>query len=383
MDNQKHLFQLPADIHYLNCAYMAPQLKSVEARGIAGMQLKRQPGQLRSADFFDGVEAVKSKFARLVSCDANEVALIPSVSYGLANVLPNILGGPEKEVLVVADEFPSGYFAAERWCQIHGAQLRVVTPDHDGIQKGESWNHNLLQQINERTAMVVLSAVHWMTGTQFELERIGERCQKVGARFIVDGTQAVGAQPIDVRACQIDALICAAYKWLMGPYSSGLAYYGPAFHDGQPAEESWMNRTNAAQFSQLNQYDPNYKAGAARFTIGEATNFVLTPMLDAGLEQILDWGVDNIQQYCEALLQPLIQYVEGRGQSVEDVRYRSAHLLSLQLPDTVNPDALVNLLRERNILVSLRGTRIRVAPHLYNTPEDIQALIQAIDEQWA
>ena len=89
-----------------------------------------------------------------------------------------------------------------------------------------------------------MSSIHWTDGTKFDLRKIGERCREANALFIVDGTQSVAVMPIDVVENNVDALVCASYKWLLGPYSIGLAYYSEAFNSGKPIEDSWLtNRT--------------------------------------------------------------------------------------------------------------------------------------------
>jgi hypothetical protein len=106
---------------------------------------------------------------------------------------------------------------------------------------------------------------------------------------VVDGTQSVGALPIDVQKYRIDALVCGGYKWLMGPYSLGVAYLSEYFDDGIPLEESWMNRRGSDDFQRLVAYEPQYRPGAARYDVGEHSNFILLPMLTAALRQILAW----------------------------------------------------------------------------------------------
>ena len=96
-----------------------------------------------------------------------------------------------------------------------------------------------------------MSAIHWMTGLKFDLKAIGDRCTEAGAKLILDGSQTVGATPLDVNQLKVDAIVCAGYKWLFGPYSIAIAYIGPAFNNGKPLEESWMNRKNASDFSNL------------------------------------------------------------------------------------------------------------------------------------
>lgn len=380
MSPQKHLFQLPEEGHYLNCAYMSPLLKTVEEAGIAGMQRKRNPAVIRQEDFFKEAETVRAKFGQLVNGHPSQVAIIPAASYGLQSAISNIPPGIGTHAITVSEEFPSDYYSLKSWCAKHGKDLVAITPNGSSPEKGKIWNERLLEAINPDTAAVVISSLHWTNGTLFNLQKIGERCKAVGALFIVDGTQSVGAMPIDVAAFQIDALVCAAYKWLLGPYSIGLAWYSPFFNDGAPIEESWLNRTNAENFAGLTNYVDDYKPGAARYQVGEYSNFALLPMVHAALDQIAAWGVDNIRQYCRQLTAPLTDFLIKNGFGLETERYRASHLFGFSLPDGLDQSYLMTALQQNNIFVSLRSNSIRVSPHVYNTETDIRALIGVLEE---
>jgi selenocysteine lyase/cysteine desulfurase len=378
MECQKHLFQIPEGIHYLNCAYMSPMLKSVEEKGIEGIRRKRNPVSIKPVDFFTGVPGVREKFGSMVNCSPPQVAVMPSVSYGMSSVMRNIPYAKGKHALTISEEFPSCYYSAQRWCKTYGAELRVVARNEDLPRKARDWNERVLEAIGKDTAFVVMASVHWMNGTCFDLEAIGKRCREVGARLIVDGSQSVGALPIDVKECRIDALICAAYKWLMGPYSTALSYIHEDFNGGVPLEESWMTRTNAERFDRLTNYVDGYRPGTTRFDVGQSSNFILVPMLDEALRQLLEWGIGEIQEYGRQLTQPLIRHFISKGSLVEHESYRAHHLMGLSLPPGTDGEALIRALQDRNVYVSLRGTNIRISVNVFNTEEDIQELIAAL-----
>jgi selenocysteine lyase/cysteine desulfurase len=381
LQSQKHLFNLDPSVHYLNNAYRAPQLNAAEQAGIASIISQRNPFQFKPTDFFDGVEIIRSSFGKLVNCEPASVALMPSTSYGFSSVLNNIKAKPNSKAIVVKDEFPSGYFSIARWAKENHARVETVHPDSVASSKGESWNENLLKAIDFSTSVVLISSIHWMSGVKFDLKAIGAKCKAVGAIFIVDGTQSVGAMPIDVQDCQIDALICATYKWLLGPYSLAIAYIGEKFHQGIPLEESWMNRQNARDFGKLSEYEENYSAGAARFTVGEASNFVLLPMLQASLDQILAWTPEAIQTYSKALNRPLLDFIERIGGHIEPELFLAQHLLAPQLPKGINSDRLKKELEENQIFVSARGEYLRISINVFNEQKDIDALMHVIGQQ--
>lgn len=380
MDCQKHLFQLPEGIHYLNNAYMSPLLRSVEEKGIQGMLRKRNPISIKPVDFFTDVKGVRQKFGAIVNCEPSQVAVMPAVSYGMNSVIRNIPCRTGQHALTISEEFPSCYYTAERWCRDHGAELRVIARKDDIPEKGKEWNERILEAISSDTAFVVMASVHWMNGTKFDLESIGARCRDTGTKLIVDGSQSVGALPIDVEKYKIDALICAAYKWLMGPYSTALSYIHEDFNEGVPLEESWMTRPNAERFDRLTQYVEGYKPGAARYDVGQSSNFISMPMLDQALAQLLEWGIPEIQEYGRILGKPLLDYFESRGAPVEDEHHRAHHLMGMHLPANTDGEALVEALQSRNVYVSLRGNNIRISINVFNEKNDVRELIAALDQ---
>ncbi len=359
---------------------MSPLLKSVEEAGIEGMRGKRDPTSIKPADFFTGVVGVREKFARMVNGKQTQVAVMPSVSYGMGSVMRNIPYRKGQHALTISEEFPSCYYTAQRWCMDHHAELRVVARNDDIPQKGMEWNMRILEAINRDTAFVVMASVHWMNGTRFDLQQIGSRCREVGAKLIVDGSQSVGALPMDVEAFRIDALVCAAYKWLMGPYSTALSYIHEDFNEGVPLEESWMSRPNSERFDRLTNYEKGYKPGAIRFDVGQSSNFILIPMLDAALKQLLDWGVSNIQEYCRTLGTPLIAHILQKGAILDDEAYRAHHLLGLQLPGNTPSEVLLNTFQSRKVYVSLRGNNIRISLNVFNDDADVRELIDALEQ---
>ncbi|MEQ8705264.1 MAG: aminotransferase class V-fold PLP-dependent enzyme [Phaeodactylibacter sp.] len=379
LSSQRHLFDLPDDVAYLNGAYMSPQLRAVETAGIKALQRKSQPFNIQLEDFFEPVQALRSAYARLINCpDPGRIAIIPSVSYGMAAVARNLKLQPGDNIVITREQFPSNYYAWEQVTEASGASIRVVDPPQE-FPRGQAWNNALLQAIDERTAMVAMGQVHWADGTLFDLQAIRQRATTVGALLVIDGTQSVGAYPFDVAAIQPDALICAGYKWLMGPYSIGLAYYGPAFDKGFPVEENWINRVDSHDFRNLVNYQPNYQPLAARYNMGEQSNFILVPMMKAGIDQLLEWGTDNIQSYAQALLGDALRELEERGCTIEPEDQRAHHLVGVRLPGGANIERFRERLQEGQVHVSIRGNAIRVSCHLYNEMREVERLMECFE----
>lgn len=379
LTSQRHLFSLPEGEHYLNSAYLSPVARPVEEAGIAAIQRRRHPSSIRPEHFFTDADRARALFARLVNGDdPRRVAIVPSVSYGMAIVARNLELRAGQNVVVAHAQFPSNVYGWRRMCAESGAELRAVKPPAGTPGRGEGWNARLLEAIDADTALVALGNVHWADGTRFDLERIGARARQVGAMLVVDGTQSVGAMPFDLARIQPDALVCATYKHMMGPYGLALAWLGPRFDGGRPLEETWLGRRGSEDFTALVDYADEYQPGALRYDMGERSSFVLMPMLIAALELLLSWKPENVQAYCRALMLDAVAEAAALGYTVEDEAWRGWHMFGLRLPERVDPARLQALLAERRVRVSVRGDAVRVAPNVYNEPADVAALMDAL-----
>lgn len=383
LDCQRNLFSIPDDVHYLNCAYMSPQLKSVEDIGHNSLRRKNSPWDLQTIDFFEPVERLKRLFATLIHAeDSSRIAIVPSASYGLSTVARNLPLHPKQEILVVEGQFPSNVYPWKREADSKGAHLRMI-PAPKGKGRGQRWNEDILEAIGDQTAAVALGNIHWADGTWFDLQAIRNKTRQHGSWLVIDGTQSVGALPIDVTTLNPEALVCGGYKWLMGPYSLGMAYFSSALDHGVPLEENWINRFGSEDFSTLVQYSADYQRGANRYSVGEHSNFQLVPMLTRAIEQLISWDPQAIQNYCTALMEPFWDELESLGMIIEESGWRAAHLFGVHLPPEILDKPIQSLLQQNKVYVSRRGDAIRVSPHLYNRPEDVQALIncfrQALD----
>ena len=377
---QKPGFSLPEGLHYLNCAYMGPLSARVEEAGAAGIRRRRDPTAVTPADFFTEARGVRERFARLVNApDPLHVAIVPAASYGLAVVARNTRLERGQNIVVAHEQFPSNVYPWRRIAAEAGAEVRAVAPPEGAAVRGEAWNARLLEAIDGGTALVALGHVHWADGTRFDLEAVGDRAREVGAALVVDGTQSVGALPFDVQRIRPDALVCASYKWMLGPYGAGVAWFGPRYLDGVPLEENWINRAGSEDFSGLVQYRDEYQPGALRYDAGERANPVLLPMLSAALDQLLEWTPEAVQAYCAALTAGLGGEAAALGYAMEDPRWRGAHLFGIH-PAGVELARVQEALARRRVAVSVRGASLRVSPNVYNDAADVEALLDALRE---
>ena len=379
LTNQRDKFNLPEEVVYLNTAYMSPLLKTVSEAGKKAIAEKERPYEIVAKDFFDPLTQLKKDYAKLIDCSESErIAIVPSVSYGIANVINNINLESGDEILVLEEQFPSNIYSWKRLADESGATLKVIKKPSISGSVAEAWNSDILNAITHKTKVVAMCHTHWADGTLFDLKAIRTKTKECDALLIIDGTQSVGAYPFSVEEIQPDALICAGYKWLLGPYAVGLAYYGPYFDDGVPIEEGWSNRLNSEYFAGLTSYEDEYKPLANRYNVGEQANFIAVPMLSASIEKILEWTPEGIQAYCKSITEKPLERLVEIGCQIEPSEYRGHHLFGIKLAKPINLDELKEALAEQNIYVSIRGNYVRVAVHVFNTQSDIEKLVDVL-----
>ncbi len=372
LGDQSGLFEIPEEVVYLNCAYMSPQLRAVRTVGEKAVARKSRPWEISQRDFFESSETAWELFARLVGGEADGVAIVPSVSYGIAVAAANVPLAAGQSVVVLEEQFPSNVYPWRELAKRAGARVVTVPRrrDHD-------WTSIVLEHVDERTAIVAVPNCHWTDGSVLDLARVSERAREVGAALVVDATQSLGAHPLDVKKVQPDFLVCAAYKWLLGPYSLGFLYAGEGYRGGTPIEHNWISREGSDDFARLVEYTDAYGPGARRYDVGERSNFVLLPMAIAALRQILAWDVENIA----ASLRVLTASIEGEARKlgIETVpaERRVGHMIGLGLGPEAPKDLAARLAAE-NVFVSVRGRALRVSPHLYNTERDVERLFDSL-----
>ncbi len=373
LGSQRDLFEIPEDIVYLNCAYMSPQLRPAREIGERAVSRKSRPWEITPGDFFEEAEEVRALFARLVGGDADGVAIVPSVSYGISVAAANVPVGEGQKMLILDDQFPSNVYAWRGLAERSGARLVTVPRPEDF-----DWTRALLEEINADTAVVAVPNCHWTDGSLVDLARVGESAREAGAALVVDAIQSLGAHPFDVSEVRPDFLVASSYKWLLGPYGVGFMYVGEKYREGEPIEHNWINRRGSQDFSRLVAYQDAFQPGARRYDVGERSNFVLLPMAAEALRQLIDWEVGNVSETIGTLTDLIEEKAEGLGIVTTPKKRRVRHMIGLMLGHDA-PDDLARRLTTHNVFVSVRGESVRVSPHLYNTERDVDLLFEILE----
>jgi selenocysteine lyase/cysteine desulfurase len=372
--SQRHLFDIPEDITYINCAYMSPLMLSVALAGRESIDAKVHPWGMATKDFFGPPETARALAGQILNASVENMAIVPSVSYGLATAAQNVPLVKGQNIIALQDQFPSNIYIWKEKARACNAEFRLLPQRQDG-----DWTATLMSSIDEATAIVALPHCHWTDGSLIDLVKIGKRAREVGAALILDLAQSAGAMPISMAQVEPDFAVFPTYKWAMGPYALGFLYVADKWVEkGTPLEQTWTGRQDSENFSELVNYKDEFQPGARRFDMGQRANFHLIPMAIAALQQLLDWGIENIYETLTAKNEAILAAAEPLGLRAAPTHLRAGHYLGLRFPESV-PPGLIERLAERKIYISLRGNSVRVTPHLYNSEDDAERLLSALN----
>lgn len=371
--SQRDRFAVPPEVAYFNTANMSPMLRSVREAGIAALGWRAEPWRIASADWFTDVERLRAAYARIVGVEPDGVALVPATSYGLAIAARNIDATAGDQVVVLADEYPSNHYTWRRFCQRTGAELLIARGGGD-----TTWADAVVALLGERTRVVAVPHVHWTDGSLVDLDAVVAAARRFGAAVIIDASQSLGALPLDVSRLRPDFVVSVGYKWLLGPLGVGCLYVDERYRGGEPLEENWINRAGSEDFAALVDYTDTYRPGARRFDVGARTNFGLVPMAIAAAEQLLEWTIAAIAASLRAVTDQIAEHATSLGYSIRPREERAPHMLGVGLSRDA-ASAIAHDLGERRVIASVRGSSLRIAPHLHTTPGDVERLAQALE----
>ena len=372
LTDQRAKFVIDDEVAYFNTAALSPMLRSVLEAGNAALDRRSKPWTISPPAWFIDSEDLRVSFARLIGVARDNVALIPATSYGLAAVARNLSAKPGDRVLVLDQEFPSNYYTWHRFTERTGAELVVVKRD-----AGQNWTDAIVGAIDERVVVASVPNVHWTNGALVDLLHVGARLRDAGAAFVVDASQSLGALPLDIETLRPLAVVAVGYKWMLGPYSLGYMYLDPRLHHGEPLEENWILRAGSDDFSSLVDYHDAYRAGAERFDVGERSNFQLLPMAIAAVRQLSEWTVPQIAATLRRRTDEIVARAERLGLTALPGHLRGPNFVGIDLPRDRAPDIAVALAKAK-VIASVRGTSLRLAPHLHNNADDIDRLIDVL-----
>jgi cysteine desulfurase / selenocysteine lyase len=310
--------------------------------------------------WFDDMDRLRASAARLVHCDAQDVAFIPTASAALALLLSGIEWREGDRVVTLEGEFPNNLYAPH-FCP--GVEF-VAT----------AWK-GFYEAITPRTPLVLLSMLNYASGFRPPLEEIAPFLRERGVLLYVDGTQGLGALQFDVAKIRPSMLAVHGYKWMISPTCAGFMYIDPELRERlQPNIVGWRSDRRWREVDNLHHGRPEFVDSAEKYE-GGMIPFALLYAMQASIELMLELGPDNIERRALSLADTLRARLREMGGVVAD---GATPIVSARFPDR-DVGAMYRRLKEQRILVAARHGFLRVSPHFYNNETDIERLIKALD----
>jgi len=374
--SQRHLFDMPRDVAYLNAAAWSPLPLATQEAARSAVSRKGQPWKL-GADFADDQhERARAAAARLIGADAGDVALVSSVGYGVAIAGKAFAPAKGSRVLLLENDHTSPVLEWMTRAEAQGFTIETVAQPANG-----DWTNAILAAIERPGApplsLASISSVHWSDGGLVDVDRVQAALRRQGAAFLIDATHGVGVLATDVKRLDPDFLIFPTYKWVLGPYGRAFVYVAKRHQGGVPLEQTAFGRRNVKAENPVYFSDTRYQPGARRYDMGERDHFISMEMASIGMELLAAWGAGAVVERLAALTRRIAEGVAGLPISVPDERVRAPHILSLGFPEGM-PAGLVAQLAADNVYAAPRLGRLRISPHVYNDDADCDRLVAAL-----
>ncbi len=366
-------FPVADNLLYLNHAGVSPIPASAAAAGARLLHDRRDMGAFRPGRWMELADDARGKFARLVGASSDEIAFIRSTSEGISIVAAGFPWKPGDNLVTSNVEFPANVYPWMR-LEARGVEVRMVQ-----ARKGRVGKDDVIAACDGKTRVIALSSVEFGNGFRNDLPGIGEHCRREGIFFFVDGIQSVGAIPIDVKACGIDALAADGHKWMLSPDGIGGFYISRDVMDMvEPVVLGWHSVRNRLDFE---TYDFRLSPDARRYEPG-SPNTVGLATFGASLELLLSIGVDRIWERIRGLTDLAVETALAAGYEVLSPRGldERSGIVTVRIPG-VDPQALWKALLARNAVCSPRIGGIRLSPHFYNTAAEIVRFFEILREE--
>ena len=381
LPSQRALFDIPREICYLNAASWSPlPLATLEA-GRAAVGRKGTPWTLDAAFANRQHERARKAASQLINADADDIALISSVGYGVA-VAAKVLDVPRgSRVVVLQDDHSSPVLEWQTRAEAQGFTIETVAQPDDG-----DWTSAILAVIERPGAPPVglasMSSVHWSEGGAVDLDRVAKALRQQGAAFLIDATHSAGIMSLDVAKLDPDFVIFPTYKWLLGPYGRAFIYVAKRHQHGVPLEQTSFGRRDVRAEQSVYFADTRYVPNARRFDMGERDHFISMEMASIGMEMLGAWGLPVVQQRLLMLTERIADGLRGLPVQIPETRLRAPHVLSLKFKGGM-PQGLIESLAAEHIYVAPRLGRMRISPHVYNDEADVDRFVQAMRQRLA
>ena len=379
LPSQRALFDIPRQVCYLNAASYSPLPLRTQEAGRAAVGRKGKPWTLAAGFAGEQHERARLAAARLINADSGDIALIPSISYGVATAAKLLTIGRGTRVIVLENDHSSPVLEWRTRADAQGFSVETV-----GTPSNGDWTSAVLATIEKSGAAPVslasISSVHWSDGGLIDVEKVSAALRRQGAKFLIDATQSAGVLAMDIKRLDPDFVIFPTYKWLIGPYGRAFLYVAKRHQDGVPLEQISAARRNVRAENDVYFTDISYVPDARRFDMGERDHFISMEMASIGMEMMADWGAAAIAERLQMLTERIAAGLRGTSVNLLDPCFRAPHILSLGF-DNGMPAGLIEDLAAEGVYVAPRLGRMRISPHVYNDEVDVDRLVTALTKR--
>jgi selenocysteine lyase/cysteine desulfurase len=361
---------------WINCAHQGPLPRvSVEALNEAA-SLKIRPQTIDDEMFFTIPRRLKEALGRLLNVSHDEVILGNSTSYGLHLIANGMRWEEGDEVLLVEGDFPADIMP---WLDLRkkGVSIKFIRP-----RRHVPSSEELVDEITDRTRLFCTTWVNSFTGHLIDIEGIGGICREHGVVSVVNGTQALGAKALNLKRTNIDAFTSCGFKWLCGPYGTGFCWIEPDLLGQLECNQAyWLTLQEGVGLEGETRMEVYYDLGAKRFDVFGTANFLNFMPWTASVEYLLSKGISSIEEHNEGLVEHLVKNIDLGSYEVvsPQIGEEMSSIAVLDHLDGRNREIHARLLKE-GYYISLRNSRLRISPHLYNSMEEMDAVLDLLNQ---
>ena len=363
---------------WLDCAAQGPFPRETSEAVRAALRLKEHPEEI-TPDLFTALpDRARAAAARLIGCHPSSIALGSGASHGMNLAAQGLPLGRGDEVLIARGEFPAVVLPFVNLAP-QGVTVRLVEPAAGRHVAADDF----ARAVSAQSRAIALSLVTFATGSRADLAAIGDLARRHGLFLVVDGAQGIGAVDFHVADHPIDLLAVSGYKWLLAPYGTGFTYVSPRVVDRMRVPHvNWQTVEGANQLNRPLDYSLRFREGAPRFDAAETASFLNLSGFIASVEWINRVRVPTIEAHVARLHDRLLAGIAGTPlRVVSDLApARRSTILAFEADGIDLTRRIWRRLVEAGVMAGLRGNLIRVAPHLYNGPDDIDRFLAAACE---
>ncbi len=366
------LFPITDSFNYLNHAAVSPPPTPTIAAVESQLRDVNANGSLHYREWVATKERARQLIATMIGARPEQLAFMRNTSDGLSSVANGLRWESGDNLVTFSKEFPSNVYPWLRIRDTLGVEVRFC-----GERDGRIDLNKLTSLIDARTRVVAISHVQYASGFRADLERIGHAARRYDALLVVDLIQSLGVIPIDVNSELIDVAAAAGHKWLLTPEGIGLLYLSDRARERiEPTLVGWVSVRDSEDYSNFAQ---EWNRGALAWETGTAASSLFYG-LEASVRLLTKTGVARIEKYLEELTDHLCARLENSSYELVSSRApgEKSQIVCIRHKQDVSPMSVYAHLRERQIVTAPRGNRLRISPHLYNTLEEIDALVNSL-----